>query len=641
MCGIGGAWHFRCDQSEQALVQIGHNINSALVHRGPDSEGLFHDVGLGVVIAHRRLTIIDKSSNGSQPMRSSCGRYIFSYNGELYNHREIRKELEQKGRTFRGTSDSEVFLEGISEFGIEEMLNRTNGMFAFCLFDLSNKNLFLARDRIGIKPLFYGIIGDILYFGSELKAIIAHPDFTPRIDSNSVGSYVRFSYIPTPATIYQGIKKLEPGSFIRVSDDKTISPTIYWQVDEAIQSGARGGLFSPGEATHKVEELLKDSIERQLVADVPVGVFLSGGIDSSLLAALGQEVSDKALSTFSVGFEDRKYDEANFAKAISKNLGTVHQEIYVSERDAMTALPEMPLIFDEPFGDSSQIPTYLISRETGRNVKVALSGDGADEVFGGYKRYVSGERALRFLNSMPRIVELVTKKVCRKLSSRYGGAPIVIPGRNVSQGVLERALEIGSLERYDFKSIYEVIISHWPKPEYLVRDLESYPPLFVRPIPEVIESDPLSVMQYIDLQSYLNDDILVKVDRASMANSLEVRVPFLDHRIIELFSRLPRESKIANSVTKTVLREILSKRLPRTLFDRPKMGFGIPLDSWLRGGLSEWAEDMLNPSMLRKSGFFYHEPIIRRWQEHQAGKANWGYWLWDILMFQGWLESQR
>ncbi len=649
MCGITGFWDTTGDLSNDRLQDISRAMTDTLLHRGPDDGGVWSDQQIGLSLGHRRLAIVDLSPQGHQPMMSAEGRYVIVFNGEIYNFLELQRELKSLGHQFRGHSDTEVMLAAIRQWGLDRSLQRFNGMFAFALWDRQEQVLHLARDRFGEKPLYYGWVGHTLLFASELKALKAHPAFRGEVNRDALTLYLRYCYLPAPYSIYQGIYKLSPGTVLswNGSPDRP-SPMPYWSAKDIAERGAakpfRG---SDAEAVNQLDELLQDAVGLRMMADVPLGAFLSGGIDSSTIVALMQAQSSQPVKTFTIGFNEDGYNEAEHAKAVAKHLGTDHTELYVTADDALAVIPKLPSLYDEPFADVSQIPTFLVSQLAKQQVTVSLSGDAGDELFGGYNRYLLGKKIWKMIGWMPFSLR---KRVARKLAAMPPGF------WTQSKGMLQRIfsnLPIQSLSNTQLQSsidllampnaeaIYTKLVSHWKDPgSMIIRGSE----------PQTLLTDPQSWanlssfpdhMMYADTMTYLPDDILVKVDRASMGVSLESRVPFLDHRLMEFAWQLPPSMKIRNGQGKWLLRQVLYKHVPRELIDRPKAGFNLPLDSWLRGPLRDWAESLLNEHRLKDEGFFDPAPIRQKWTQHLEGTGNFEHYLWDILMFQAWLEENR
>ncbi len=622
-----------------------------LSHRGPDDSGAWVDSDAGVALGFRRLAILDLSHEGHQPMSSTSGRYVMVFNGEVYNFCQLRPELEAKGHRFRGHSDTEVMLAAISEWGIEEAVKKFVGMFAIALWDRSERTLFLIRDRLGIKPLYYGLAGENFLFGSELKALRAHPNLVPEIDPGAVALFLRHNYIPQPYSIYKGIHKLTPGSILRVqADDLAIkgvpTPEVYWSARKVYEEGA-SSLFqgTQEEALGQLHSLLSQVVGIRMVADVPLGAFLSGGVDSSTVVALMQAQSNRAIKTFTIGFFEDTYNEARQAKKVAQHLGTDHTELYLTSGESMAVIPKLPTLYDEPFSDSSQIPTYLVSTLARQKVTVSLSGDGGDEVFGGYNRYFLGQSAWSMIEWIaPPLRKLLAHGLTR-LSSAWGEALIRgfhLLGINnwpVSQPLDKIAKLAEVLPAQSPEEFYRFLVSHWKRPSEVIPDVEEHPTIFSDPTQWSKLLTLSEKMMFLDLVTYLPDDILTKVDRASMGVSLEARVPLLDHRLVEFCARLPLKMKIQANEGKRILRRILYRYVPKELIERPKMGFGIPLGSWLRGPLRDWAEDLLSEGRLKREGHFNPLPIRKMWGEHVTGGRNWQYLLWDVLMFQAWLAQ--
>ena len=650
MCGIGGILDTNATHSGQERLRLLTKMMRAIRHRGPDDFGVWEDAAVGIALGHRRLSIVDLSMSGHQPMASVCGRYVTSFNGEIYNFPSLREDLEIRGHRFRGQSDTEVMLAAFSEWGIEATVRRLNGMFAIALWDRETRRLHLVRDRMGEKPIYYGWIGKSFVFGSELKAIRAHPQFHGTIDRGAVGLFMRHNYIPAPSSIYEGIFKVPPGTIVTITPGAGGAPEVhtYWSVAVAAEQGrAKPFAGTLNQAIACLDELLRDAIKLRMVADVPLGAFLSGGVDSSTIVALMQAQSSAPIRTFSIGFHEPAYNEAPFAKAVAEHLGTDHTEVYVSPSQAMEVIPKLPTIYDEPFSDSSQIPTYLISQLTKSKVTVALSGDGGDELFGGYDRYFHVASLWRTVQSLPlplrRHAARSLVRVPSQAWSVLGGiAGAMYPkwGRNRKPAEICQHL-VDLLAAQSLEHLYQGAVSHWKHPSEVVVGLTEPATMLTDRACWSRSPDPFDRMTFLDLQTYLPDDILVKVDRASMAVSLEARVPFLDHRLVEFACQLSTDMKVRQGRGKYLLRQVLHRYVPQSLIDRPKMGFGIPIDVWLRGPLREWAEALLDEKRLRDQGFFHAEVIMDKWREHLSGMCNWQYHLWDVLMFQCWFEQER
>jgi asparagine synthase (glutamine-hydrolysing) len=613
-------------------------MTQTLLHRGPDDSGVWVDASAGLALGHRRLAILDLSPLGHQPMTSACGRYVVSFNGELYNYRMLRRELEEAGHAFRGRSDTEVLLSAVAQWGLESAVSRFNGMFAIALWDRHARLLHLVRDRMGEKPLYYGWMGHTFLCASELKALKAHPRFDSPLHRGALALYLRHNYIPAPYSVYAHVSKVAPGTIVTVALEQPgvtrIAP--YWSV---VGVAARGGAHpfqgDAAEAAGCLEALLRDAVSLRMEADVPLGAFLSGGVDSSTIAAVMQAQSVKPVRTFSVGFDEDRYNEAPHAKRVAEHLGTAHTELRVSAADALNVIPKMPAVYDEPFSDSSQIPTYLIAALTRQHVTVALSGDGADELFGGYDRYLQTVRLWKAIQAMPGPVRQLTRRV---LAHGHEGAWFerFLP-RRLSGGRVTKLTDMLAAE--SLEALYRIAVSHWNEPPLVANGLTE--PVTALTMPPGAGQDSVGRLMLLDMMTYLPDDILVKVDRASMAVSLEVRVPYLDHRAVEFAWSLPQSMKLREGRGKWLLRQVLQRYLPASLQDRPKMGFGIPLDSWLRGPLREWAESLLDRKRLLDQHVFDPEPVRQKWAEHLAGTADWQFYLWDVLMCQGWLEEER
>ena len=647
MCGFVGVLGSTIDKN---LYHTLLNMSDALIHRGPDDAGVWVDSGCRFGSAHRRLSIVDLSQAGHQPMSSISGRFVIAFNGEIYNHQKLRDEIEKKNDThyWNGHSDTETLLMAIEVWGIEKALRKSVGMFAFSLWDDKNKTLTLARDRVGEKPLYYGWQGDdgkrIFLFSSELKALKSHPDFSANIDRNSIALFLRHNYIPAPYSIYQGIYKLEPGCILTVNIDE-VEPRkkYYWSAKDTSIDGVKNSFTgTPEEAVDELEVLCKNSIQQQMMADVPLGAFLSGGIDSSTVVALMQSQSSRQIKTFTIGFDEEAYDEAQHAKLVAKHLGTEHTELYVTHKDAMSVIPKLPSLYCEPFSDSSQIPTFLISQLAKQYVTVSLSGDGGDELFCGYNRYQMTNNMWRKLSVLPLSLRAIAAKGITSLSPQtWDTISKYIPGSNHFNSIGDK-LHKGAnvLTSRSADELYLGLVSHYQNPEEIVIGGCEVATLLTGNMPLLTGLNEVERMMALDLVTYLPDDILVKVDRAAMGVSLETRVPFLDHRIVEFAWTLPLAMKLRDGQSKWPLRQVLYKYVPREIIDRPKMGFGVPIDSWLRGPLRDWAETLLDESRLRREGYFYPAIIRKKWDEHLSGQRNWQYFLWNILMFQAWLEAE-
>jgi asparagine synthase (glutamine-hydrolysing) len=641
MCGIVGYW-----DKQGAESSIATKMANIIRHRGPDGSGTWIDKTKTLVLAHRRLSIIDLSKAGHQPMLSSCNRFVLTFNGEIYNHLELRIELESKCGNFnwRGYSDTETLLAALQYWGVEKTLKKLNGMFAFALWDNVEKILFLARDRMGEKPLYYGRNGNTFLFGSELKSFKAHPKWKGVISRDALTLYMRHNYVPTPWSIYQGINKLPPAHFVVIKDggSEIGKPQCYWNLAEIAENGKANLKQNAERSIEELDVLLRDSVKGRMAADVPLGAFLSGGFDSTLIAALMQAQSNKPIKTFTIGFHEKGYNEAVHAKAVAKYLGTEHTELYVTAQEAMAVIPKLGSIWDEPFSDSSQIPTFLVSELARKHVTVSLSGDAGDELFYGYSRYIQGHQMWSKLKLLPHPVrKFIAGTINHLPGTLLENMQQVLPKRLQISHLADRLPKITDIIEQDSEdSYYQSIISHWKNPEQIVIGGKEPLTLFNIAKNSLKLPDFRERMMYFDSMTYLPDDILTKVDRASMAVSLEVRVPLLDHRVVEYAWQLPMSMKYKDGKSKWALREVLYRYIPKELMERPKMGFGVPIDEWLRGPLREWAEELLSEKRLREDGFFDPVPIRKMLQEHISGKRRWHYYLWDVLMFQTWLDEQ-
>lgn len=634
MCGLAGFLDFDQVRSRDESARLIEQMTQKLVHRGPDDHGVWINESGSVAIGHRRLSILDTSPHGRQPMVSPCGKLVLAYNGEVYNHLEIRAELTQAGATFRGTSDTETLVAAFSHWGVAKTISRCIGMFAMALWNVQEQSLTLIRDRLGIKPLYYGISNGCLLFGSELKSLRVHPGFDTELSTGAISRFLQHCYVPAPLTIYAKVRKLTAGSFLTISLDTTArssedlpGPTVWWDAARiARQSMANPFSGSRHAAADKLDELLSDAVRLRMLSDVPLGAFLSGGIDSSLVCALMQKQSDRPVQTFTIGFEEAGYNEASHAKQIAEHLGTEHTEYYVTSKEARNVIPRLPEMYDEPFADSSQIPTFLVSQLARRQVTVALSGDGGDELFGGYHRYFHIQNRWRQISRIP---------LRMALSKLLALAGRLSPGRWRDR-CLYRAHLLGM--RTD-RTLYQHANLHWSPAMDPVRQLEHPATTYWNQDEWLDAGNSIEEWMWLDSVTYLPDDILTKVDRASMANSLEVRVPVIDHRVFELAWSLPFGWKVNDGSGKLILQDVLSRYVPRSMFDRPKMGFGVPIDDWLRGPLQDWAENLLDRRRLTEQGLLNPDPIRRKWKEHRDGVTNWHYHLWDVLMFQAWIDE--
>ena len=647
MCGIAGFFGF---SDGIAAHVVADHMASAITSRGPDDSGVWEDKQAEVALAHRRLSILDLSPAGHQPMLSESGRYVTVYNGEIYNHLDLRAELGEN-KSWRGHSDTETLLAAFDRWGVEATLKKCVGMFAIALWDRETRTLTLARDRLGEKPLYYGWQGGVLLFGSELKALKAHPAFVGEIDRDALTLFLRHNTIPGSYSIYKGIHKLLPGTFWQATWDVRVTQggvsKTFWSARHAAEFGQRNHFVgSDEEARDALESLLGRSVAGQMLADVQLGAFLSGGVDSSTVVALMQNYSSRPVKTFTIGFDEEAYNEAEHAHAVARHLGTEHTELYVKSEEAQAVIPLLPGLYDEPFADSSQIPTYLVSRLAKNHVTVSLSGDGGDELFGGYNRYFWAQNIWRRLGWLPQSVRAALAGVLTTLppsswNFAFKRIERLLPARLRYANPGDKMHKLADiLAVRNAEEIYWGLVSHWKQPAQIVKGASEPATVLTDSSQWANVPDLTHRMMYLDTVSYLPDDILTKVDRAAMGVSLETRVPLLDHRVLEFAWTLPLSMKVRDGQSKWLLRQVLYRHVPKELIERPKMGFGIPLDVWLRGPLRAWAEELLNPSRLEREDFFHSEPIQQKWREHLSGQRNWSYYLWDVLMFQAWLEAR-
>jgi asparagine synthase (glutamine-hydrolysing) len=642
MCGIAGLFGPGSPTDNMTLREAASAMNDAVAHRGPDGSGLWVDEEAGVALAHRRLSILDLTDHAAQPMRSASERFVLTYNGEVYNFRALRTELEALGHRFRGAGDTEVMLAAIEQWGAFDAVRRFVGMFAFAVWDRRERTLTLARDRLGIKPLYVGRRGGRVAFGSELRALERAPGPPPRIDREVLGLFFRYACVPGGHSLFEGIESVGPGEVWTYRDPgEAPARTTFWSAREVAASGlARPTHLDEASTTERVEDTVRRAVVDRMVADVPLGVFLSGGIDSSLVAALMQAESTRPIRTFSIGFADERYDEAPYARAIARHLGTDHTELVVTADEALAAVPRLGAVYDEPFADSSQLPTLLVCTLARQHVTVALSGDGGDEVFGGYNRHLWGPRVWRVLEAVPPPARAAAAALLRSPSPATWDAfaarsSALMPLLRLRTPGDKAHKLAGLLGARDFDELYLRLTSIWPAPEELVLGARGSH----RRFETLTHASPTEQLLYRDLVSYLPDDILTKVDRASMSVGLEVRVPLLDHRVVELAWRLPISHKVAGGVGKRVLRRVLGRHVPEALFERPKMGFGVPLDAWLRGPLRDWAESLIDPHRLRREGFLDPARVRACWDDLLAERGVAQHRLWSILMFQSWLDA--
>lgn len=640
MCGIAG---FLADPDRSLpLERIATAMADTLRHRGPDDAGVWSDPAQGVALAHRRLSIIDLSPAGHQPMVSACGRYVLTFNGEIYNCAELRAELERSGAApvWRGHSDTEVLLAAAAAWGLRRALEASVGMFALAFWDRRERTLSLARDRLGEKPLYYGRMGQSVLFASEPQALWEHPDWVGEIDRGALALLMRHNYIPAPHSVFRGVRKLLPGSICVIGLDRSAEAIErYWAPGELGREPFTG---SAEEAVDALDRLLRETLSGQMLADVPLGAFLSGGIDSSTIVALMQATSARAVQTFSIGFEDPDYDEAPHARAIARHLGTEHHELVVSNRDMLDVVPRLAHIYAEPFADSSQIPTLLVAQMARRQVTVALSGDGGDELFAGYTRYRQIERLARTAGRIPASLRGLPAAALRLISAERLDTLIgTLAGSRAPRRAGDRLLKAAEAGgAAGVAGLYRALVSLWHDPARLVVGGSEPETAFTHISETHFRADPVRAAMSLDLASYLPDDILAKVDRAAMATSLETRVPLLDHRIVAFAARLPTGLLVREGATKWPLRQLLYRRVPRDLVERPKKGFAVPLETWLRGPLREWAEALIDPVRLAREGLLDPAPVQRAWAEHQGGHRNLQYRLWTVLMLQSWLETR-
>src|SRR3954469_23462904 len=643
MCGITGIW--RKQRGDVAATAA--RMTSRLVHRGPDDAGVWADPAAGVALGFRRLAIIDLSPAGHQPMQSASGRFTMVFNGEVYNFPAIREELERAGLApaWRGHSDTEVLLAAFEAWGLDAAVKRFVGMFAFALWDGRERLLHLVRDRVGVKPLYYTAAKGAVLFGSELKAMTVAEECPTTISRDALGLYTRFAYVPAPYTIYDDVWKVRPGMIVTFDADHRRTEREYWSLRDVIERAAADRFHgSDAEAIEELDRVAREAVRLRMIADVPLGVFLSGGIDSSLVTALMQAQSSGPVKTFSIGFREAEYDEARYAAAVAKHLGTEHTELYVSASDPRDVTPLLPWMYDEPFADSSQIPTYLVSKLARQHVTVSLSGDGGDEFFGGYHRYFLGQKLWDKADAVPRLARPIAAAAMRAVPIPVWNT-LLSPARRLVPRVLrrdragERIHKLASaMVTRNPDALYMEVVSQWPalvpgtrELPIAITDRDAWPQL----------ENYIERMMYFDQVSYLPDDILAKVDRASMAVSLGAREPLLDHRLIELAWRLPLSMKLRDGGGKWILKKLLARYVPQTLIDRPKMGFGLPIDHWLRGPLTDWAESLLSERRLRDEGFFDARAVREKWTEHASGRGQWQQYLWTVMMFQAWLDARR
>ncbi len=657
MCGFAGILLNR-SRSFEPLEGLIESMTRVLTHRGPDSVGSWVDTENGVALGHRRLSILDLAESGNQPMISASGRFVIAYNGEIYNHQRLRAEIDRAGHylLWRGNSDTETLLAAVECWGLEGALGRLIGMFAFALWDKQTRSLVLARDRFGEKPLYYGWSGGSFIFGSELKVFRAVPGFSSALSRQALCRYLKYMCVPAPFSIYSDVFKIEPGCFLEVTDKPPVASQSvplrpgqsygaikihrWWSLSSSISSRASYKFDSDVKATRQLESQLSESVRFQTLADVPIGAFLSGGVDSSTIVALMQSQSTRPVKTFTIGFDETGFDESPHALAVARYLGTDHHEMRISAQMARDVIPSLPWMYDEPFADSSQIPTHLVCKAARQHVTVALSGDGGDELFGGYNRYFWGPKVWDRVAWIPFPLRKALGSTIKSIPMSGWDALSGLAG--VSR-LGDKAHKLASRLRSvrDMDDLYWTLVTEWQDPASVVRGVEDLPPspwASNHALPVGLDS--VERMMFRDTMTYLPDDILCKVDRAAMACSLETRVPFLDHRVVELAWRLPMNMKIRGNTSKWALRQVLYKYVPKELIERPKAGFAIPIGQWLRGPLRDWAEDLLSESRLNAEGYFYAKPIRQAWAEHLTGRRDNTSKIWSILMFQAWLQEQ-
>ncbi|HET6229359.1 MAG TPA: asparagine synthase (glutamine-hydrolyzing) [Longimicrobiaceae bacterium] len=646
MCGLAGFLDSRPASAGEMQRRAGR-MSAALAHRGPDDDGVFVEAEAGIALAFRRLAIVDLSPAGHQPMRSGSGRFVMAFNGEVYNHVELRRELERDGAQFRGHSDTEVMLAAFERWGVEASLKRFVGMFAIALWDVRLRRLHVARDRMGIKPLYVHHAGGCVAFASEPRAFAADPAFRPEADPASVAAYLRYLYVPAPGSIFRGVTRLPAGTVLTIDDAAAPlpEPRPFWSVEEA----ARHGIANPfsgddDEAADEVERVIADAVRLRMRADVPLGAFLSGGIDSSLVVSLMQAWSARPVKTFTIGFDAAEHDESAHAAAVARHLGTEHTSVTLTGDDALASIPDLPRLFDEPLADPSLIPTLLVSRVARRDVTVALSGDGGDELFAGYNRYVSGERAIR---RAVRIPSPVRRALAGGLSApspaawdrMYAAVAPLLPASARARLPGDKAHKLAALLRQPGAAgMYRSLLSQWGEPERVARGARE-PAGVVERVMGGGAMPLMERMQLADQLGYLPDDLLAKLDRASMSVGLEARVPLLDHRVAELAWSLPRALRVRGGEGKWILRRILHRHVPPALVDRPKTGFTVPLDAWLRGPLRQWASDLLSPATVRRSGLLDANAADAAWRDFQAGRGRGGLAIWAVLVLLQWHEQ--
>jgi asparagine synthase (glutamine-hydrolysing) len=645
MCGFAGFFDLQAQTPPFMAQAVARRMIATLDHRGPDAEGMWVDAAAGIALAHRRLAIVDLSPAGRQPMADADGRFVVSYNGEIYNWRELRAELEGLGRRFRSSSDTEVLVEGCAVWGVEATVRRLNGIFAAAIWDVEERRLWLVRDPLGVKPLFYGRFGAVWLFASQPKALQPHPAFDGELDRDALTAYLRYAYVPAPYSAFRHVRKLPPGGLLRLDPDGGETLTIYWDALEMATRAAADPLdLSDDEAADRLEALLRDAVGRQMVADAPLGAFLSGGIDSATVAAQMQAQSDRPVQTFTIGFGDGDYDESAAAEAVARHLGTEHTTLRAEPADALELVDRLHDWFDEPFADASQLPTLLLSRLTRGHVTVALSGDGGDELFAGYNRYLWGARLWQECGGWPAGMRRAVSRGLAGFSPAsvdraFSLLPARLRPRQAGLKLQKLAYGIGACSSPD--ALYRRLVGQWNGPARLVPGATEPEPAhsdaaYAAAAPDVVER-----MQLRDLTTYLPDDVLAKVDRASMAYGLEARVPLLDLRLVEFAWRLPLRFKLRDGTSKWLLRRVLARHVPPALFERPKSGFAVPIADWLRGPLRDWAEDLLDPQAMAHDGLPAPGPVRALWAQHLAGKTDGSGPLWTALSLLAWRRRRR
>ncbi|WP_341896610.1 asparagine synthase (glutamine-hydrolyzing) [Ferrovibrio terrae] len=637
MCGIAGFLTWRETPPDLLATRV-KAMTDAIAYRGPDADTRWVDAGAGLALGHRRLAIVDLTPTGAQPMLSASERFVICYNGEIFNAAEVARDLP--GVNWRGTSDTEVLLEACAAWGVEKAIPRFIGMFAFALWDRKERVIWLVRDRLGIKPVYWSKQntdeGPALLFGSELKALTAYPGWAPQLDPTALAGYLRYGYVPAPRSIHSNVQKLEPGHILRLDPDGRETLTCFWDLRQIARDGMRNrDTRSEAEQLEVLHDLLKDAVKRRMMADVPLGAFLSGGIDSSTVVALMQAQSTQAVKTFSIGFQDKDFNEADHARAVAKHLGTDHTELVIDPAHARDVIPDLPFMYDEPFSDSSQIPTYLVSKLAREQVTVSLSGDGGDEIFAGYVRYLGIDRVWNGVGPLPVPLRRAGAGMLQMLSpDAWDTLLSPVPARYKPKFIGDKIHKGAAiLAEADADAMYGALVSQWDG-EAMVSGAgprAAQDTTLADDLPETIAR-----LRYRDMTTYLPDDILTKVDRASMAVALEARVPLLDHRVVEYAWTLPPDRLLDGNQGKKLLRQVLYKYVPRAMVERPKTGFGMPVGDWLRGPLKDWAGDLLSDASLRRDGLIDPGPVQQRWQEHLSGRRNWQHALWTVLMFQAW-----